>query len=61
MEEYENLRKRYQKAVQYFEDENIPYDDKIVFLKDYLDLLDQIRVIYHRLKVVEGKQLLIYN
>ena len=59
MEEYENLRKRYQKAVQYFEDEEIPNDDKIVFLKDYLDLLDQIRVIYRRLKVVEGKQLLI--
>jgi|GEM_PF-5745142 len=59
MEEYENLRKRYQKAIKYFEDEEIPNDDKIVFLKDYLDLLDQIRVIYHRLKIVEGKQLLI--
>lgn len=59
MEEYENLRKRYQKAVKYFEDEEIPNDDKITFLKDYLDLLDQIRVIYHRLKIVEGKQLII--
>ena len=53
---YQKLKQRYDNATDYFENAPAPSSEKEKFLQEFIDLLDEIRVVYRSLKLQEGQQ-----
>lgn len=46
IKKYQELKIRYDKATNYFEDDSIPHQEKEKFLENFIELLNEIRIYY---------------